>query len=802
MAVPPGSPLEWGRSFPAFTPGRLALGPLTAPREGRDAAPPDARETITTSDARRLDVRIGTASGLVRVLTWDLAAHLDWIRMRRNPAPVTGAPTRMPDRPAYGDGLYWVSLAPLLRLLLHPGVVSRAETVLHLTEIGPYVEDVLDAAAAEKALADAIALVRERIEPRDTSAAVPLQPGVDATVRARMLSRFVLEELLRHHPYDPEGRFGERLFLFAAELEGSLARYARHGHSFVRRNAVSALARYETRTAAASLLELAAGTDDPVVLVRALAGLGRAGAPLDWTPLIARLERAADPLERVALIGALGRAGARAAVPLLLRYGREALAAHDVDVLVTVLSALAELRDARSAPELAAFAAAVQTEAVERPRSFRLEGPPPLVLPDVPDPPERRATVLLHHALLLRQRCAPDDEGTREALSALLERSPPPSWAEDATARGMQRYVGSCLERVVPSARFLFVENLAFGDQGGRADLALVADDPRVEEALRGHALARLPADERSQRLAALLQRREADPVMRLQAFALLEREGDRRVVELGHALLRECAALEAGKGSPELRYLFLQTVRALDARGALRAEQLAPLLHHVRAPLNGAGDLIADLERLIAEAADLAAGGAGAQALREKLLVALERVRAAEVNPALDESTEDEVLKYVVGQLAGLRARPGDAEYRELVIGAVAEKLLGAPLSRPDRLRGEFLPTVPLEEEILLALGRTREPLAVEVLAQFLGPGKGSWRAHACLALAAAGQRSVAPRLAPLLLDEEPFVRFCAAEAVTSLTGATVEVDWMFGPSAERFAAAERLWAGLQEKR
>ena len=812
VAIPPGSPLDWGRSFPAFTPPRRSL---LARSPG--SRPGDAPVSRSVPAGERLEVRIGSSNGLVRVLTWDLAAHLEWMVVRREEGPLSGAPARMPPRPAYGDGLYWVSLAPLLRLLLHPGLVSEAETAVHLVEIGSWVEGVLDAAGGEKGLAATVALVRERVRPQDASAPIPLEPlpaagatvegaagGADqpSATRGRMLSRFLLEELLRQHPYDPEGRFGEHIFLFAEELEPWLVRYAGHGASFPRRNAVAALARYETRTAAEALLALAATTQDPVVLVRALAGLGRFRAPLDAAPLVERLGRTEDPLERVSLIGALGRLGHRAAVPRLLELGAEGLEARDGDLVLAILDALCLLRDGGNAAALVAFADEVSGACARLPRAWRRDAPAPTVLPDALDPPEQRATVLAQHALLLRQRCRPDDPGVRAELLALLDQNELPSWASEATARGLQRYVGSRLARVVPSARFLFVEGLAWvGDPSARA-LLLVAEDPRVEEALRGHALGRLPAELRADRLAEVLARRDEDPALRLQAFGLLEREGDARLAELAHALLRECAAQAPGAAAPELRYLFLSAVRALDERRELRAEELVPLLDHVRAPLQRAGDLPARLEELIGRAADLAAGGAKLDLVREAVGEVVEVALAAGINPDLTEDTRRELRELVLGQLAGLRARPGDVEYRGLVVRTAVGKLLGTPLPLPNRLQGEFLPAVPLEEEIVLALGRTRAPMAVEHLAALLGERASRLLPHVALAVGMAGQPSLAPRLAQLLLDERPLVRFCAAEALASLTGVAEDVDWMFAPGPERFAAAERVWGRLQEER
>jgi hypothetical protein len=53
-----------------------------------------------------------------------------------------------------------------------------------------------------------------------------------------------------------------------------------------------------------------------------------------------------------------------------------------------------------------------------------------------------------------------------------------------------------------------------------------------------------------------------------------------------------------------------------------------------------------------------------------------------------------------------------------------------------------------------------------------------------------------------PLLLDEEPFVRFCAAESLRRLTGREPTVDWIGASAEERARAAEALRGWLLEKR
>ena len=129
-------------------------------------------------------------------------------------------------------------------------------------------------------------------------------------------------------------------------------------------------------------------------------------------------------------------------------------------------------------------------------------------------------------------------------------------------------------------------------------------------------------------------------------------------------------------------------------------------------------------------------------------------------------------------------------------------ELLLGYARPRVDITRGEFTPRVALEEEILLALGRTGSPQAAELLIQLLGNRRGRFRAVGCLALGMTGQRAGAATLASFLLDPDPFVRYCAYRAIREVTGEDVFADWMFGASRERVAAAEEYYRWTHEER
>jgi len=313
VAVPPGSPLDWGRSFPALTPRAGGLFPRT--EAGGDEDVPDGR-TEAVPRRRRLDPRLSSSFGILRILTWDLAAHLAWIRRAQSAprAPGTGRSGALPPIPAVGEGLYWVTMAPLLRLMLHPHLVSRDETVAHLVEIGEPALGILEAASAEASLRSVCSDLRERILPE--ASGNPRIPDSSGS-REALLTRFFMEELCRAHPYDPEGDFGGRLFLFGEEAQAIVSRLVESEDAFLRRNAVTALGRYRSRSAAERLMQAATSSGDPVVVVRALSALARHRDAIDGRPLATALRSASDPVLRAAFAGAAGarrrpRRGARA----------------------------------------------------------------------------------------------------------------------------------------------------------------------------------------------------------------------------------------------------------------------------------------------------------------------------------------------------------------------------------------------------------------------------------------------------------------------------------------------------------
>ncbi len=787
VGIPPGPPVDWSRSFPAITPGDGPLFPTTP-----SGAPADPGRTRSEPARDELDVRLSSTFGMVRVLTWDIELHLTWLPGALDLERITGSDPALA-LPAPGPSMYWISLAPLLRLMLHPRAVSRTGTVAHLVEIGEPVLGVLEAARSEKNLRDVTSEVAERVD-YEREHAPPAPEG--ATPRATMLKRWMQRELLSVHPYDPEAAFGRRLFLFGDELLPHVVGFASVPDPFLRRNAVAALGRYPTAAAQRALLSVAAGTPDDVCLARACAALGTTPAQLDAAPLLARLAENEDRFELVVLVGALGRMQARDAVPRLLELGIEALK-DEPDVLQAVLIALATIPRPEQAAQVVAFAQLVEDRAEQNPRGWQPRTGKPSQEPDSFDPDELTAQILTQLARLVRARLDPTDRSLGSWIASLI-----PLEAPNVPVLARQYATSRTLAQVHPPARYLFLDTLARFGERGQAVLAVVAADNTCEPELRAYALARLGYDERAELALAILEDETSDVEMRIVAFDRLASDRHAKLEEHGRALLEECAEMEPGGGSPPLRHLYLAAVRVLGERELLGPADLQPLLVHPGAPRHAHGELPARVRAMATDLVALAAGGEQKNRLRDAVDALLDILIAARANPAVSEDSREGRRGYVLGQLRGVKSHRGDPNYLRTVADAIASELLGFPVDSPDYRQGGFRPAVLLEEEILLALGRTGGPPAVALLGDFLAQGGGTYAGVACLALGLTGEESAARPLVRALLSDDPFARFCAYESLRHVTRRDHFADWIEGPLGERSAAAEKYFQWVNEER
>ena len=794
VAVPPGSPLDWTRSFPSTTP---SSGPLFAhtPDAG-DPAVNGNRTSSAPADAG-MDVQTSSAFGLVRILTWDLAVHLTWVQSMPSPSdgPTTGRSGYHPPLPQAGDALYWMTTAALLRLLLHPQAVSQAEVVGHLVEIGEPSLAILEAASGEQSLSETTMTLEMLIRPARDAAPEP-QPHDDPVAAMRL--RFVFEELSTHFAHNPVTGFCERIFLFGDEFLPEVEAYSDDPNAFVRRNAVAALARYRDVDAIQRLVEVATTSKDPVALVRACAGIGRYRGKVSTAGLLERLKTTADPTLRVALCAALGRTREEEAVPALLDLGEEAFP-KDADMLMAVLSSLAEMQPRKERLGVLKFAARIQRAAQKNPKEFAAQVEPTGLAADSVDAIEMRGEILEQLAVILRVRLDPSDQGLRRRVLGMRSRK-----AGGAGGQGwfLSTHTNDSLRDVHPPVRFLYLATLRGCGEDGVKALAEVAVDKRTEPALRGFAIGHLPWDDQVRVIGDILADDTEDIAMRIQAFEAAVGVNHPELVAMGKAILEEVATLEPGGGGAEQRYLGLAAVRGLSRRGVLEVSDLLPLLAHVRSERSSFDRLPEELRDHVEALVRRAAQGAQKVELDERINALVEIVLKNSMNPFLTEDTRARDRKHVLGLISGAPAHKIDANYLELVAQSILDFLLGYEAEKRNRALGEFAPVVKLEEEILLALGRTGKPQALELLLGVLSNRRNRHRGVACLALGMLGQAGGERTLASFLLDGDPFVRYCAYRSLSNLTGKDSAVDWMYGDGQERAKAAEEYFRWLLEKR
>lgn len=812
VGIPPGSPASWARRFPGITPGQPLFPRTEAPQALRGEARKRAMEAAARGErgtgvqARKMevDVRISTSFGVVRIITWDLVGHLPWVA-RSEPQPkrtVTGPKEGAAGPlPGVSDALYWANMGALLRLLLHPQLVSEKELIVHLGEIGEPVLAVLDNAVAEEALRGPCKKLRQMI----TAPRVGIGPREGATPRETMLKRFLAEELVEVYPYDPEGGFGQRFMLWAEELEPCLAEYVRHEDSFLRRNAITALGRYRTDSAMVALAGVAAETTDQVALMRALAAVGAYRSLRKPGPLLERLQNTKDAIERVALVVALGRMGVADAVPVFLELGRT----KDSDLLQAVVAGLARIHHGRGEDKVRKFAQRIARAAHARPERFRVKNES-RAKADIPDGAKARGEVIEQLARILQVRAETGHKvATRFLLDLVAEgrragkAGPARPGSPVMAARRAAVYLNSSLRKVHPPVQMLYLETLRLLGDAGTAALKNVAEDRSAEPPLRGHALAQMPVPDRGPLVAAMLQGADESAEMKIYALEILNNDGHGRIQELGLALLKECAKAEIDKARPEERYLWTQALKALGKRNLLEVEHLLPLLKHVEARKPSHDALHRQVRRMVVQMVTDGAAGKGRAQLRKQLEAILDLVVRHTLNPEISAENRDAARAKVETMMVGLRGRKGDVYFKNKLSQDILLYLLGVKMGFTLKDDTQFKPVVLLEEQILLALGRTRSKEAGEALARFLGEHrKSALVPHACLALGISGQQAHAGKLLPLLVSDDGFTRFCAYEALRHLTARDHWADWIYGGMDERAAAAEQYVRCLNGKR
>jgi HEAT repeat protein len=691
----------------------------------------------------------------VRIVTADLPGHLPWVR---RPPETPRAPTGegvVPYPPAMSASLRWLALAGILRRMLHPALSTEAEAEAHLIELGEATRAAAELARAEPACRRWADELLRAVPPLPASR--PRPPTGARDDHERMLFRFVAEDLSSGWAYDPSAEFAYRTRLLGEDAFAALAACARSEHPLLARNAVALLARMGTPQARAVLMEVLRGARDPVVWFRCVRALGESGHVPAARELRRMLDGEADPARRAALLYALGRIGDPEATQWLMEW----IEANrtDAEFLWSALPALARCgwpdeRSRRSLTErLRRLGRVVMRNAGEWRESPLLDGGPG-------DPEDLKALIIAEMAALATARFGADRE-RRAIMDVFRER----------------QFYGP--------VHYLLVDVLASFGEEGQAALEEIVRDDRFDPLVRRHALMMLPQSRaigvaRACVEAAPLMLRAAPLMLRAAALEILSGSRDESAERWARgALMRRADAGAAPRSYEEEAELFL-AVRTLAEMGRSDAALLARI-----AAIGRGAQRRRDVRERILRTLDAyieAVRRSDAQEERRRLEELLD------VMPQVAPENRDSWREYLRRYVEGLRGRMGEDanEYAETVRLA-----LRAAVAGDDPLTGASSPDVPWLAEVLLELGRTRDPAAVEALGTFVEPGRPA-RAEACLALGATGRREAVPHLLRALAGDDGFVRYCAYLALRAITGRDHFADWIYGNASERARAVE----------
>ncbi|MEW6743050.1 MAG: HEAT repeat domain-containing protein [Planctomycetota bacterium] len=779
VAIPPGSPLEWLRALPAHT---VSAGPLLPSRTGVFRPPFERRYAEPTSP-----LSVPGTLGSLQILTWDVANHLSWTEPSPpEPVSVTGTDF-YPYPPPPSMSLYWISIATLLRLALHPAQTSRAESLGFLLELGQGALAALLAARVDgvvgeeaKWLANAIGPL-PRARPKAVEGSSPFDT---------MMNRFAAEELVAAHPYDPSLEFGRRLFLLGELMAPHVGAQTRAEHAFLRQNAVAALGRYGSYVSARDLLiRVVAEAPDPVSRARAITSLGELRSLGAVDTLTRALESAESSVEAVLLIHALGGIGDGRAVPSIMAAGDRF---REIDVTLASLMALARLSPAAGNQETLKYLDRARSRALRA----GLAEQPTSVSPDVPDPRGVRQKILLQAVLLARAAQEPED-GQLAAQVLELARGTP----DYVDARWI--HANRSLGAAHPMVAYAFVDALVRLGPEGRKHVETIARDKSCDPALRCYAVTAFG----DLRLALeLVQktppgRAERDLAVGAFAFELLARSGHSSIVKLAADIMASLARRSVASLSAAEKHLYQLALRTLGEHGALKAAQLIELLEQCDLRPRASASLVAEVAarvRRLAEAARSKSASAE-QRIDAAIMALLDFVLQSGVQTPVRPNRKEAAAHHVAGLLQRVQSNAASRSIVEIVTDAIVSYLLDVPQTTSAAPRvPQSLEADPLfEETVILELGRTGEEEAVSLLRDLLTEASVDYRGAICLALAATKNRAAGIHLVYALQDADPFVRLCAFLGLKELTAQDFGADWLYGPPAEREKARQQyaLW-------
>lgn len=313
--------------------------------------------------------------------------------------------------------VYWESAAGVIRVYTHPETTSVWEVVARLTEIGEIAWK-----ATKHVEFDPVA---EQVQKRtsDVPAKVPTPPKNYSDPFKDSLMRLTVLELISGYPFSFDPNYCRKIFTFANLTEEMVYECAKSDHTFLSRNAVSALNAYQSEKTLKILRELLASKDE-VKKIRAAMSLAAAKDKEAARTFTAWLQMNDNVYKSVAAycLGAIGDDNA-----MVNLTGQ--LANWDADLLWSVIPALARIGSDKAIPHLKAAKEKILKQA---PKNNAPPAPTEgLNKPRFPDPGGTKQEVLKDMCTLALASCGDKEaqgEVNRSMDKSAFEKFLIPTW--------------------------------------------------------------------------------------------------------------------------------------------------------------------------------------------------------------------------------------------------------------------------------------------------------------------------------------------------------------------------------------
>lgn len=791
--VPVGPPADWARGAPVQTPifpsvrTQARFRSPTASGPAVDTAVEPRTPTVAT------DIRSLKSLSLNEIVTVDVVSHIPWTDPGGKYA--TGSPGGGGRAKSIQEWerVYWVGLVPLLRVLLHPEQVPRIEATAHLIELGDAALPAARAGLSEGALRDICSEVGGTV---GTPPSGNIKYLEGSSPYEKMMFRFVANELAAANPYDPQGNFGRKLEMIGDEVVPYILAYTSHEHATIRRNAVSALALLRARGIAEHLLQLALSSSDAVVRMRAFGLLTSADlSSAQILQICAALDKEKNLTFAARYIQTLGELRDPAAVPSILQIAKKN--ASNEDLLPSCLVALARIGSPGANGEVSNFAQQIYKKTKSTPGAFAVKGRSMEHVADAADPENGRTLLIGQLALIVLAKTTSLDAARQKEL---LDLSSFEIMNANKRNAGPRRFMwgarSSELGGVAPYLQFDYLETIARSPASENLLLEIARRDTN-STITRSYAMRLLPD---AARLALAREWMESKaivpPELRIAALDALDAVNATDVQSLALEFLR-ITGIDTilTMRLPAQRMAALRTLQLLSTRDAFPVDRV---LNYVEL-LRPRKSLLADITKTTRESCKalvaLAASGEKEYKWRDAAVRVIEDLYA-QFEPyyiASDANWKQSALRFCLDSLKSVSGRKNDEKFKTSATDTLLSYFIG-PLNMAIMEDGMSMKsTLPIEESIILMLGKVKDPRIPPVLQKAASTDGFAYVPAVCLALGQLRAKTAARGILPFLLHADPFTRLCAYRALKQITGQDYFADWIGGSVLEWGKASQQ---------